>query len=76
MSGVLRGLCRALTRALSVTGAHVVDVSGDVGGGFSDGVAFEMGIAGGRAHHAVAEQIADHRQGVAERERPGGIPVA
>jgi len=51
----------------------VGDVPGDVGGGLPDGVAFEMGIARGRAHHAVAEEVADHRQGVAERERPGGI---
>ena len=61
--------------ALSVDRRHNSrgDVPGDFGGGFSSGIAFEMGNARRRAHHALGEQVLDHRQGVALGESPGGL---
>ena len=35
-----------------------------------------MGITGGRLHLAVTEELADHRQALAEGERPRGVGVA
>ena len=46
-----------------------VDAVADARRGGLDGVAREMGIAGGRLNLRVAQQLADHRQSLAERQR-------
>ena len=52
------------------------DPDGDPLGGFPHRVAIEMRIARGRLRLAVAEQPADDRQPLAERERPRSEGVA
>ena len=48
------------------------EVVADVGRGMAHRVAGEMRVPRGRGHHPVAEQVADHRQALAEREGAGG----
>ena len=51
------------------------EVAADLGRGYAHRVAGEMRIPRGRGHHPVAEQVADQRQPLAERQRAGGEPV-
>ena len=51
------------------------DADGDPLGGFPHRVARKMGVARGGFDPAVAEETADDRQALAERERPRGEAV-
>ena len=53
----------------------VVDAVPDAGGGGLDGVPREMGIAGVRLNLGMAQQVPDHRQSLAERQRAGSEAV-
>ena len=52
------------------------EVVADLGRRFAHRVACEMRVSRGRGHHPVSEQIANHRQALAERQRAGGERVS
>ena len=45
-----------------------VDAVSDAGGGGPDGVAGEVGVAGGRLDLCVPQELSDHRQALAKRQ--------
>ena len=62
---------------LLLGGAQIaVDAVADAGGGGLDGVAREMGVAGGGLNLRVAEQLADHRKASAQSQGSGCRGVA
>ena len=52
------------------------DASSDPRRGGLDGIAGEMGIAGGRLHLCVTEELSDYRKALAESQRTGREAVA
>ena len=82
LTGTFRGESRSAARlsdifvdagALPALGRH--NPGADVGGvsrrRLPHRVPREMGVPRGRIHHPVAEQVADHRQGLAQRDGAG-----
>ena len=71
-----RGSCVARRGRCEESGYQVrPDAGGDPGCRLPDGVSCEMGVASGRLYFGVPEQLADHRQGLAKRQRPRGERV-
>ena len=81
MQARLRGLGRPQALSTGLIGAclcHQVtaDVSSDPRGRRLDGIPREVGIAGGRLHLGVAQELPDHGKAFAESQGTGGKGMA
>ena len=52
------------------------DAPGDPSRGVLDGIPRKMGVPRGRLHLRVTEQLPDHREALAQSQRPRSIRVA
>ena len=67
---------RRVGRTAAVEKMSCRDVVGDAGCGVPDGVAGEVGVAGGGLDLGVAQQLRDHRQALAEGKGAARVGVA
>ena len=71
-----RAVARRVRRSSTMLRGEIpADAPGDPRGGVLDGIPRQVRVAGGRLHLGMAQQLPDHREALAQGERPRSIRV-